>query len=72
LIEKLIRQEIENSKELRGNGRRSQKEMDAFIRGIWSAYRALSENMAAESVAYNKKALADPDHWWFLLLHNPT
>ena len=61
-MENIIRKELEN---LRESGY-SEKEKNAFLRGIWSAYRALSENIAAESVAYNKKALADPDHWFDL------
>ena len=42
---------------------KSEQHMKAFVSGIWSAFRVLSENMANEHVAYNKKAVADPDHW---------
>ena len=39
------------------------RHMKAFCSGLWTAFRSLSALHVTESVAYNKKASADPDHW---------
>ncbi len=37
--------------------------LNGFSRGIWQAYSDINEISVFESVAYNKRASADPDHW---------
>ncbi len=64
-MESIIQKELDQI-EKRGFGAnkdQSEQHMKAFVSGIWSAFRVLSQNIAEENVAYNKKAMADPDHW---------
>ncbi len=64
-MESIIQKELDKLNKINFGVNQDQNEqhMKAFVAGIWSAYRVLSENMAEENVAYNKKAIADPDHW---------
>jgi hypothetical protein len=66
LMESIIQKELEKlnkRSKFDKNPGETEQHMKAFVSGIWSAFRVLSENMAEENVAYNKRAIADPDHW---------
>jgi len=41
--------------------------MNGFSRGIWQSFSDINELSVFESVAYNKRASADPDHWSHLV-----
>ncbi len=64
-MESIIQKELAqlNTMSFGTNTNQNEQHMKAFVSGMWSAFRVLSENMAEENVAYNKKAIADPDHW---------
>lgn len=43
--------------------------LKAFAAGAWHACAALGDLAVFDSVAYNKRASADPDHWY---AHTPS
>ena len=43
-----------------------QAHMNPFTSGLWTAFRSLNALNISENVAHNKKANADPDHWYNL------
>ena len=38
--------------------------MNTFTSGLWTSFRALNALNIYENVAHNKRASADPDHWF--------
>lgn len=67
LLTNAITAEIDRIKmeqpQLYSKPREFQLYMQGYAKGVWKAHREMSELFVYESIPFNKRTSADPDHW---------